>query len=143
VVTRTHDWQNAPEGLVYAQIWKFNLATGKTQYVTTDGDLDSGTPTISDDGTVIGFTSAARNLVAHYDNEYLEDTYLWRQDAGLETGHLTRLPIWTVDYGSYGRELLLSDDGRTLTLTTPDRVLASDTENGYSDVYQWAFTSLG
>ena len=95
------------------------------------GDLDSWNPSLSGDGNLVAFVSAARNLVAN-DNNDMVDAFVHNR----ATGVTTRVSLTagggeaTWDTG----QIDIAAAGRFVVMTTY-AALTPDDNNGYDDVY--------
>jgi Tol biopolymer transport system component len=104
----------------------------------TNGNAQSNTePTISDDGRIIAFNSAATDLArGELDRDEHDDVFLWNADTGL----ISRLTRTRGNLHDGSRYPVVSGDGRTVTFNSGDTNLApgaTTTDNSRWFAYVW------
>lgn len=124
-----------------SDIFCHQRATGQTVRVSVassgaQADGPSGNSTISADGRVVAYESAASNLVAGDTNDAW-DIYVWERAPGSSTGHTRRVSV-----GFLGQEAAwgagrpaLSADGRIVAFDSLSPDLVADDLNDVDDVY--------
>lgn len=121
----------------YPDIFMYDAATGATTLIShaPNGDpanLDSHSPSISDDGTHVAFTSSSTNLVP--DSGTFDGVYVY--DIAAKTTQLvTHAPDGAPAdyYGGYNPSI--SGDGRLVTYRSASSNLVSDDTNNHDDIF--------
>ena len=111
--------------------------TGKTKRVSkrsdgTEGDNDSGDPSISDDGRYIAFDSNATNLVKN-DTNGVWDVFVHDRKTG-KTKRVSKRSDGT-EGDNYSGDPSISDDGRYLAFESDATNLVGNDTNGARDIF--------
>ncbi|TCO50584.1 WD40 repeat protein [Kribbella antiqua] len=129
-----------------SQVWARDIPSGKTVLVsaaagkpTVGGDDWSYTPSMSDDGSTVGFASEASDLVTEPGNgrtavyvRYLEPDFA---NAGQRFSERVSLSAeGAVPEGGYSGDPSLSADGAFTAFESSSQLVATDTDESY-DVY--------
>jgi hypothetical protein len=117
-----------------------NLSSGMTTLVsmnsagTGSGNIESFSPVISSDGTVVAFTSYASDLAANDTNGYSSDVFA----RNLSSGTTTLVSVNSAGTGSGNNQSyspVISNDGTVVAFTSGASDLAANDTNGLPDVF--------
>ena len=103
-----------------------NMGTGKTRWVSVNGDAVSDGPTVSGNGKFVAFTSEANNLAPH-DGDGDNDAFIYN----VETKSIQLVSRNAVDVGT---QPAVNFSGRFVAFETASQVLDKD-NNHVDDIY--------
>ncbi|WP_382308098.1 cell wall-binding repeat-containing protein [Herbiconiux sp. UC225_62] len=119
------------------QIYLRDLAAGVTTLVSTGasgaGNADSTMPSISDDGGVIAYSSAATNIVGAASTG-IPQALVWTRATGVTTVASYSDALATANAAV--SEITLAGDGRSVAFTTSATNLAAYDTRGFDQVYE-------